>query len=105
MASSFRWCRVALVAAVTFPLSCHCCAAKKQEPITDGPSIQKAIDGAPGQVVSLPPGNYEISTPISISKDGSGLIGAGRIIQTRPDQPILIASHANDVLLRDLVLT
>jgi hypothetical protein len=80
-------------------------AAPHADPITDGPSIQKAIDSAPGQIVILPPGDYEITAPILISKNGSGLIGSGRIIQTRPEQPILVVSHADDVQLRDLVLT
>ena len=76
-----------------------------QVAITDGPSIQRAVDSAPGEIVILPPGNYEISAPIVISKTGGGLIGPGRIIQTRPEQPILVVSHADDVQLRDLVLT
>jgi hypothetical protein len=80
-------------------------AGGDQIPITDCPSIQRAIDSAPGEIVALPQGNYEISAPIVISKNGGGLIGPGRIIQTRPEQPIVVVSRADDVQLRDLVLT
>lgn len=105
MASLFRWCRGIIAVANICLLVCPCCSAAKQEPINDGPSIQKAIDNATGQVVILPPGDYEISAPILLSKPGGGLVGPGRIIQTKSDQPILVASHADDVQIRDLVLT
>jgi hypothetical protein len=73
--------------------------------ISDGPSIQRAIDSAPGRMIALPQGDYEISQPIVIAHDGGGLNGPGRIIQTRPEQPIVVVSHADDVQIRDLILT
>lgn len=74
-------------------------------PITDGASIQQAIDSSPGQIVILPPGDYEISQPITISTSGSGLAGPGRIVQSNHDQPMLIVSRADNVQLRDFILT
>ena len=97
--------RAALLVAIFTVRCAHVVAVPHALPITDGPSIQKAIDSAPGQVVILPPGEYEISAAIVISKSGGGLVGPGRIIQAAPDQPILIASHADDVQIRNLVLT
>jgi hypothetical protein len=80
-------------------------AASNRIAISDGPSIQRAIDSAPGEIIVIPQGSYEISEPIVISKNGGGLIGPGRIIQTRAEQPILVVSRADDVQIRDLILT
>jgi len=73
--------------------------------ITDGASIQRAIDSRPGEIIYLPPGDYEISQPIKISHDGSGLVGSARIIQTNPEASVLAVSSATGVQLRDLTLT
>jgi hypothetical protein len=77
----------------------------QQVAITDGASIQIALDSNPGKVIFVPAGDYEISKPITISHDHSGLVGPGRIIQTDPAQIILVASHATGVQIRDLTLT
>lgn len=73
--------------------------------ITDGHSIQRALDANPSQIIYLPPGDYEISQAISITHDRSGLVGPGRIIQTDPKAPVIIISQADDVQLRELTLT
>jgi hypothetical protein len=73
--------------------------------ITDGASIQRAIDRHPGEIIYLPAGDYEISQPITISHDGSGLAGPGRIIQTNPDASALAVSNGVGVQLRDFTLT
>jgi hypothetical protein len=77
----------------------------EQVPITDGASIQAALDSHPGQIIYVPAGDYEISKPITISHDGSGLAGPGRIIQTNPDASALTVSNAVGVQLRDFTLT
>jgi len=51
-------------------------------------SIQEALDANPGQMIYVPPGDYEISQKIRLTHDRSGLFGLGRIIQTNPDLPI-----------------
>lgn len=77
----------------------------------DGPSvrsyatIQEAIDRNPGQVLRVPPGDYPIDRPIVLNRDGNGLIGSGRIIQTDPAQPVIRVENASGVRLRDLTLT
>jgi hypothetical protein len=79
--------------------------APKQIPIVDGPSIQKALDSQPGRIIFLPPGDYTVSSPIRISHENSGLVGPGRIVQTNPNELILMVSRADNVQLRDLTLT
>lgn len=71
----------------------------------DYETIQSALDANSGQLVFLPPGNYEISEKIRIRTDDSGLWGPGRIIQTNPDQPILEIENASGVRIRDVTLT
>ena len=78
---------------------------QEQVAITDGASIQTALDSHPGQIIFVPPGDYEISAPIVISHDNSGLVGPGRIVQTNPAAVIVIASRAAGVQIRDLTLT
>jgi hypothetical protein len=68
-------------------------------------SIQAAIDANPGCMVFVPAGDYEIAKRITIKKNRSGLYGPGRIIQTNPDQPIVLVEDAADVQVRDLTLT
>ena len=43
----------------------------------DYESIQSALDANSGQLVFLPPGNYEINEKIRIRTDDSGLWGTG----------------------------
>ncbi len=71
----------------------------------DHESIQAALDANPGQIVFLPPGDYQISEKIRIRTDHSGLRGPGRIVQTNPDQPILEIEDVSGVRIRDLTLT
>jgi len=68
-------------------------------------SIQAALDAQPGKMLFLPSGDYKISAKIIIRKDGSGLYGPGRIIQTNPDAPFIEIENRARVQLRDLVLT
>ncbi len=73
--------------------------------VSEYASIQAALDANPGRLVFLPAGDHEITKKVVINKDGSGLYGPGRIIQTNPDQPILTVENAADVQLRDFTLT
>lgn len=68
-------------------------------------SIQEAIDANPGCVIQVPSGDYLIDKKLRLSKNGSGLAGSGRIIQTDPNAPILEIEHASGVLIRDLIFT
>jgi hypothetical protein len=67
-------------------------------------SLQEAIDAHPGRVLFVPAGDYSISRRLVISKDGSGLWGPGRIVQTNPDEAILHVEGAADVRLDGLTL-
>ena len=68
------------------------------------PSIQAALDANPGKVLVVPPGDHEISEKIRLRGKGSGLAGAGRIIQTNPGQPHLEIEDAVAAEVRDLSL-
>lgn len=68
-------------------------------------SIQAAIDANPGRMVYVPSGDYLIAQAIRIARNGSGLSGPGRIVQTNPEQPIIAVERAEDVQVRDLTLT
>ena len=68
-------------------------------------SIQEAITQNAGRVLHIPSGDYEITQRIRITRDGSGLVGPGRIIQANPAEPIIDVRNARDVELRDLTLT
>jgi len=80
-------------------------AAGLEPSVQDYESIQAAIDANAGQVVFVPPGDYEISEKIRIRTDNSGLWGPGRIVQTNPEQPILEIEGASGVRIRDVTLT
>lgn len=69
------------------------------------PSIQAALDARPGQMIYVPPGDWQISEKIRIRRDRSGLFGPGRIVQTNPNAPIVEIENAVGVRLRDLTLT
>ena len=56
-------------------------------------------------MIYVPAGDYEISEPLRLRSDNSGLHGPGRIIQTNPDAPIINVEKATGVRLRDLTLT
>lgn len=100
---------VRVVYAVSTSIVVSCGAAQsvagREISITDAASIQRALDDHPGQLIYVPAGQYEISQPIVIKRDDSGLIGPGRIVQTNPNVAIVIVSHADGVQLRDLTLT
>jgi hypothetical protein len=80
-------------------------AAPAGNSVKDYASIQEAIDKNPGKVLYVPPGDYEISDALSITKDNSGLTGPGRIIETNPLKTILHIEGAKNVQLRDLTFT
>ena len=69
----------------------------QQVSITDGPSIQQALNSSPGKTVVLPPGDYTISQPIQISTSNAGLVGPGRIVQTNPQEPAVVVSRARTI--------
>ncbi len=73
--------------------------------ITDGASIQEALEAQPGRMVYVPAGDYEISEPIQITHNNAGLFGPGRIIQTNPNAKILSIQGASGVQIRNLTLT
>jgi len=73
--------------------------------ITDGASIQKALDAQPGRVVYVPAGDYEITEAIKITQNNAGLCGPGRIVQTDPKAKIITIKGASGVQIRDLTLT
>lgn len=68
-------------------------------------SIQEAIDANPGRMLRVPAGDYQIADKLRIRKDGSGLFGPGRIIQTNPKAPIIEIENAAGVRIQDLRLT
>lgn len=69
------------------------------------PTIQAALDANPGAPVYVPAGDHVIDEKIRIRGTGSGLWGPGRIVQRRPDRPILEIEDAVDVRIRDITLT
>ena len=73
--------------------------------VTSYGSIQEAINANPGKMIYLPSGDYQISRKIQFSRDGSGLFGTGRIIQTDPKEPILEIERASGIRIRDVILT
>src|SRR5262245_28637656 len=79
--------------------------SSQQIPVTDGPSIQQALNASRGKTVVLPPGDYTISQAIRISTSNTGLVGPGRIIQTNAQEPVVVVSRADGVQLRNLTLS
>ena len=73
--------------------------------VADYPDLQAALNAHPGQVLTLPAGDYPISSKLVLRGDGAGLNGPGRIIQSNPDEPIIEIEGLKDVLLRDVTLT
>jgi hypothetical protein len=69
------------------------------------PSVQAALDANPGQLLRLPAGDYPLEHALRITKSGSGLCGEGRLIQSNPAEDIIVIDKADDVRIRDLVLT
>ena len=53
----------------------------------------------------VPAGDHVISNKRRLNADNSGLFGPGRIIQSNSKQPILEIEKANDVTVRDVMLT
>ena len=97
--------RMTLTNGVLLPLLCVSSLAAGDLSVSEFPSIQAAIDANPGRVVYVPPGDYEISEKIRIRGNRSGLVGAGRIIQQNPGQPIIEIENADAVQIRGLTLT
>jgi hypothetical protein len=76
-----------------------------QPSAADFASIQDAIDANPGTMIFVPHGDYEVTEPIRITTDRSGLYGYGRVIQTNSAAPIVQVEQAAHVQLLDLQLT
>ncbi len=68
-------------------------------------SLQEAIDANPGMVVFVPQAKYEISEPLYLTTDNSGLVGYGTIIQTDTDASIAVIRNANNVRIENLTFT
>lgn len=73
--------------------------------VRDYESIQAALDANPGKVVFVPSGEYSLTDKLRIRRDGSGLVGPGKLIQQNPNVPIIEIEGPADVELRDLILT
>ncbi len=69
------------------------------------PSLQAAIDANPGKMIMVPPGDYELSQSLLIDKEGTGLYGYGRIIQTNPETTIIRIDGTSRVRIEGLTLT
>jgi len=67
-------------------------------------SIQQAIETHPGKMIYLPAGDYKISEKIKLRSHHGGLYGAGRIIQSNPEAPIIEIEGASSVQLRGITL-
>jgi len=68
------------------------------------PRLQALIDAAGGYPARIAPGDYRISKALLIRRNGSGLLGPARIVQTNPAEPIVRVERARDAVLRDLAL-
>lgn len=99
--------RLLLAGFLTTCVAVHMRAAQGgPEPSVAGyKSIQEATDANPGRMVWVPVGDYPIADKLRIRKDGSGLFGPGRIIQTNPKAPIIEIENAAGVRIQDLRLT
>jgi parallel beta helix pectate lyase-like protein len=71
----------------------------------DHPTLQAAIDANPGRMIRIPAEEYRIDAPLRITKNGTGLYGFGRVIQTNPDAAILEIEGVDDVRVHNLTLT
>lgn len=67
-------------------------------------SLQDEIDRNPGGTIVVPPGDNEINAPLVIRSSGTVICGAGRIIQTNSDAPIIQITKVCDVTIRDVTL-
>jgi hypothetical protein len=81
-----------------------------QSPAASGTAIQSSplqdeIDQKHGTMIYVGPGDHEISRPLRITTNHTGLYGPGRIIQTDTNAAIIIIENATDVRLSDLTLT
>ena len=68
-------------------------------------TLQAAIDANPGRMIAAPGGDYVIGQALRITVDGTGLCGAGTIIQHNPDANIIEVAGAADVRIHGLTLT
>ncbi len=73
--------------------------------VTDYPTLQAAVDANPGKVLHLPSGVYELTTALTLNKDGGGLEGPGHIIQKTPGEAIVRLENAARLRLRGLTLS
>ena len=77
----------------------------QQPSAADYASLQEAIDANPGKVVFVPQAVYEISEPLHLTTENSGLAGYGTIVQTDTDACIVAISNAKNVRIESLTFT
>ncbi len=73
--------------------------------VANYPSIQQALDANPGRMVFVPAGDYVIARAVVIKGDGAGLWGQGRLIQSNPEEPVLLVQDGRYQKVRGLILT
>jgi hypothetical protein len=95
------------LSAVAFVSACHVLFALEAKPVDIAayPTLQAAIDANPGRMIHVPEGEYRIDAALKLTRDGTGLYGPARIIQTNPDEPVVRIKGARGVRLNDLSLT
>ena len=77
----------------------------QQPNVADYASLQEAINANPGKVIFVPQTVYEISEPLHLTIDNSGLAGYGTIVQTDTDACIVAISNAKNVRIENLTFT
>ena len=80
-------------------------SAAKSESVANPVTVQELLDSHPGQTVTLEDRDYMVDAAIRIHTNGSGLCGAGRIIQSNANAPIILVENVNDVRIADVTLT
>jgi hypothetical protein len=80
-------------------------AVAQSPSVSEYGSIQEAVDKNPGKVVYVPSGDHSIDRAILLTKEGSGLFGPGRIVQTSTAENIITVESAKDIRIQDLTLT
>lgn len=73
--------------------------------VMPGESIQAALVAHPGAMIYIADGEHMVAEPVTLTTDGSGLHGPGRIVQMNPDAPIVRVEKASGVRVRDVTLT
>jgi hypothetical protein len=71
----------------------------------DYPNLQAAVDANPGGTIDVPHGDYAISKTLRLDRDGTCLVGPGRLIMSNPEAAIIEVEHASRVRIEGLTLT